>query len=140
MKMAIDYLEPMLGKNKTQEQLPTVIIATVKGDIHDIGKNLVALMLKNYGYPVVDMGKDVETEAIIDKAMEVNAGFICLSALMTTTMMRMGDVVELAKQKGCKAKILVGGACITEDFAKEIGADGFARDAAECVKVVAGLR
>jgi 5-methyltetrahydrofolate--homocysteine methyltransferase len=140
MKMAIDYLEPMLGKNETQEQLPTVIIATVKGDIHDIGKNLVALMLKNYGYPVIDMGKDVDTEAIIDKAVEVNAGFICLSALMTTTMMRMGDVVELAKQKGCKAKILVGGACITEDFAKEIGADGFARDAAECVKVVAGLR
>jgi 5-methyltetrahydrofolate--homocysteine methyltransferase len=97
-------------------------------------------MLKNYGYPVIDMGKDVDTEAIIDKAVEVNAGFICLSALMTTTMMRMGDVVELAKQKGCKAKILVGGACITEDFAKEIGADGFARDAAECVKVVAGLR
>lgn len=140
MKMAIDYLEPMLGKNETKEQLPTVIIATVKGDIHDIGKNLVALMLKNYGYPVIDMGKDVETEAIVEKAMEVNAGFICLSALMTTTMMRMGDVVELAKQKGCKAKILVGGACITEDFAKEIGADGFARDAAECVKVVAGLR
>lgn len=140
MKMAIDYLEPMLGKNETQEQLPTVIIATVKGDIHDIGKNLVALMLKNYGYPVIDMGKDVETEAIIDKAVEVNAGFICLSALMTTTMMRMGDVVELAKQKGCKAKILVGGACITEDFAKEIGADGFARDAAECVKVVERLR
>jgi 5-methyltetrahydrofolate--homocysteine methyltransferase len=139
MKIAIDYLEPMLGKNETKEQLPTIIIATVKGDIHDIGKNLVALMLKNYGYPVIDMGKDIETEAIVEKAMEVNAGFICLSALMTTTMMRMGDVIELAQQRGCKAKIIVGGACITEEFAKEIGADGFAKDAAECVKVVAEL-
>ena len=139
MKTAIDYLEPMLGKNETQEQLPTIVIATVKGDIHDIGKNLVALMLKNYGYPVIDMGKDVETEAIIDKAIKVNAGFICLSALMTTTMMRMGDVIELAKERGCNAKIIVGGACITEEFAKEIGADGFGKDAAECVKVVAAL-
>lgn len=139
MKTAIDYLEPLLEKKETTEALPTIIIATVKGDIHDIGKNLVALMLKNYGYPVVDMGKDVSAEAIVDKAMEVNAGFICLSALMTTTMMRMEDVVVLAKQRGCAAKVLVGGACITEDFAKEIGADGYSKDAAECVKVVKSL-
>jgi len=139
MKMAIDYLEPLLEKKETPQKLPTIIIATVKGDIHDIGKNLVALMLKNYGYPVIDMGKDVSAETIIDKAMEVNAGFICLSALMTTTMMRMEDVVVLAKQRGCTAKILVGGACITEDFAKEIGADGYSKDAAECVKVVERL-
>ena len=139
MKIAIDYLEPMLEKKETTETLPTIIIATVKGDIHDIGKNLVALMLKNYGYPVIDMGKDVSAEAIVAKAMEENAGFICLSALMTTTMMRMEDVVVLAKKRGCTAKILVGGACITEDFAKEIGADGYSKDAAECVRVVAEL-
>lgn len=139
MKIAIDYLEPMLKKKETTELLPTIIIATVKGDIHDIGKNLVALMLKNYGYPVIDMGKDVPAEAIVEKAIEENAGFICLSALMTTTMMRMEDVVILAKKRGCTAKILVGGACITEDFAKEIGADGYSKDAADCVKVVANF-
>ena len=139
MKAAIDYLEPLLEKKENTEALPTVIIATVKGDIHDIGKNLVALMLKNYGYAVIDMGKDVPAEDIVEKAMETDAGFICLSALMTTTMMRMEDVVSLAKERGCKAKILVGGACITEDFAREIGADGYAKDAADCVKVVAGM-
>jgi methylmalonyl-CoA mutase cobalamin-binding domain/chain len=123
MKMAIDHIEPLLEKKTGGKVLPTVIIATVKGDIHDIGKNLVALMLKNYGYQVMDLGKDVTAEDIVETALRENAAVIGLSALMTTTMMRMGDVVELAKQKGCKAKILVGGACITEDFAKEIGAD-----------------
>lgn len=139
MKIAIDYLEPMLEKKELDELLPTVVIATVKGDIHDIGKNLVVLMLKNYGYPVIDLGKDVPAEEIVRVAMENNAAVIGLSALMTTTMMRMQDVVDAAKEKGCKAKIVIGGACITEDFATEIGADAYAKDAADTVRVVERL-
>ena len=139
MKMAIDQVEPLLEKKDSGEMLPTVVIATVKGDIHDIGKNLVVLMLKNYGYPVIDLGKDVPAEEIVRVALENNAAIIGLSALMTTTMMRMQDVVEECKARGCKAKIVIGGACITEDFATEIGADAYAKDAADTVKVVERL-
>ena len=139
MKMAIDYLEPLLEKKETGEDMPTLVVATVEGDIHDIGKNLVVLMLKNYGYNVIDMGKDVPCEDIVDKAIETNAAVIGLSALMTTTMMRMKDVVEICKEKGCTSKVVIGGACITQSFADEIGADGYSKDAAECVKLVERL-
>lgn len=139
MKTAIDYLEPLLEKKEGTHTLPTLVIATVQGDIHDIGKNLVTLMLKNYGYPVIDLGKDVPAETIVDTAMRENAAVIGLSALMTTTMMRMKEVVCLAKERGCTAKIIIGGACITEEFAEEIGADAYAKDAADTVKVVAEL-
>ena len=139
MKLAIDYLEPLLEKKDTGADLPTIVIATVEGDIHDIGKNLVALMLKNYGYNVIDMGKDVPCEDVVNKAIETNAAVIGLSALMTTTMMRMKDVVELCKEKGCDSKVVIGGACITQSFADEIGADGYSKDAAECVKLVERL-
>lgn len=139
MKMAIDHVEPLLEKKESGEILPTIIIATVKGDIHDIGKNLVVLMLKNYGYPVIDLGKDVPAEEIVRVAMEENAAVIGLSALMTTTMMRMQDVVDECKTRGCKAKVVIGGACITEDFAAEIGADAYAKDAADTVRVVERL-
>lgn len=139
MKHAIDYLEPLLEKNDTGENMPTLVIATVEGDIHDIGKNLVVLMLKNYGYNVIDMGKDVPCEDIVNKAIEENAAVIGLSALMTTTMLRMKDVIELCKEKGCSSKVIIGGACITQSYADEIGADGYSRDAAECVKLVEKL-
>lgn len=139
MKKAIDYLEPMLERREDAGQMPTLVIATVEGDIHDIGKNLVVLMLKNYGYNVIDMGKDVPCEDIVDTAIRENAAIIGLSALMTTTMMRMQDVVELCKEKGCKSKVIIGGACITQSFADEIGADGYSKDAAECVKLVERL-
>lgn len=139
MKEAMEYLEPLLLAGKKDEAKATVVIATVEGDIHDIGKNLVVLMLKNYGYRVFDMGKDVPAESIVNKAIEENAQIIGLSALMTTTMMRMKDVVDLAKEKGCQAKIIIGGACITESFAEEIGADGYSKDASECVKLVDSL-
>lgn len=135
MKMAIEYLEPML-EQKNQEQKATVVAATVEGDIHDIGKNLVVLMLKNYGYRVIDLGKDVSADVIVETAIKEQAQVIGLSALMTTTMMRMKDVVELAKEKGCKSKIVIGGAAINESFAQEIGADGYSKDAADCVKLV----
>ncbi|MCI6783151.1 MAG: homocysteine S-methyltransferase family protein [Lachnospiraceae bacterium] len=139
MQHAIEYLEPMLSKDKDAEPKATIIIATVEGDIHDIGKNLVALMLRNYGYRVLDLGKDVAADIIVDTALKENAQIIGLSALMTTTMMRMKDVVELAKERGCNSRIIVGGAAITQSFADEIGADGYSPDAADCVKLVERL-
>lgn len=139
MKDAIDYLEPKMERKSGGENMPTLVIATVEGDIHDIGKNLVVLMLKNYGYNVIDMGKDVKCEDIVELAMKEDAAIIGLSALMTTTMMRMQDVVELCKARGCKSKVIIGGACITQSFADEIGADGYSKDAADCVKLVERL-
>lgn len=138
MKIAIEYLEPLL-KREEQEERAAIVVATVEGDIHDIGKNLVVLMLKNYGYRVIDLGKDVPAEQIIDTAIKEDAKVIGLSALMTTTMMRMKDVVELKKEKGCAAKVVIGGAAITDSFAAEIGADGYSKDAAECVRLVERL-
>ncbi len=97
------------------------------------------MMLKNYGYHVIDLGKDVAGHVIVDTAIKENAQVIGLSALMTTTMMRMKDVVNLAREKGCKSKVIIGGAAVTESFAEEIGADGYSKDAAECVKLVERL-
>jgi 5-methyltetrahydrofolate--homocysteine methyltransferase len=139
MKMAIEYLEPLLERKGSGDDLPTLVVATVEGDIHDIGKNLVVLMLKNYGYNVIDLGKDVPAETIVDTAMKEHAAIIGLSALMTTTMMRMQDVIELCREKGCTSRVIIGGACITQSFADEIGADGYSKDAADCVKLVGRL-
>ncbi len=139
METAIGYLEPLLAKDGPGESKGKVVIATVEGDVHDIGKNLVALMLKNYGYTVIDLGKDVPADVIVDTAIKEDADIIGLSALMTTTMVRMKDVVELAGERGCRAKIIIGGAAITESYATEIGADGYSKDAADCVKLVAKL-
>lgn len=139
MELAISYVEPLLPKAKNGKKMPTIVMATVEGDIHDIGKNLVVLMLKNYGYRVVDLGKDVPKEVIIDAAIKENAAIIGLSALMTTTMMRMKDVVEYAREKQVKAKIIIGGAVITQSFADEIGADGYSKDAAEACRLVERL-
>ena len=135
MKGAIEILEPLLLQDAGGEESPVIVIATVEGDIHDIGKNLVALMLKNYGFTVIDLGKDVPSATIIQAAKEHNADIIALSALMTTTMQRMREVVELAKAEGVKARIMVGGAVITQDYADEIHADGYSEDAAGAVKV-----
>ena len=139
MKNAIDILEPLLLKANADEDMPVVVIATVEGDIHDIGKNLVALMLKNYGFKVIDLGKDVPKEKIIEAALENNAQIIALSALMTTTMQRMKEVVLYAKEKKVPAKIMIGGAVITQEYADEIGADGYSRDAAEAVRLAKRL-
>lgn len=136
MEKAIDHLEPLLAKERGSEKLDTVVMATVKGDIHDIGKNLVVLMLKNYGYEVIDLGKDVESQKILDTAKKEKASVIGLSALMTTTMTEMKHLVEMAKEQGCQAKIIIGGAVVTESYAQEIGADGYSKDAREAVKLV----
>lgn len=139
MKASIEYMEPILLQAKTGEDMPTVVIATVEGDIHDIGKNLVALMLKNYGFHVIDLGKDVPKEKIIEAAREHNAQVIALSALMTTTMQQMRHVIDYAKERGIGAKVIVGGAVITEEYAQEIGADGYSKDAADAVKLTQKL-
>ena len=135
MKASIEYMEPILLQANAGDDMPTVVIATVEGDIHDIGKNLVALMLKNYGFHVVDLGKDVPKEKIIEAAREHNAQVIALSALMTTTMQQMRHVIDYAKNQQINAKIIVGGAVITQEYADEIGADGYSKDAADAVKL-----
>lgn len=139
MKTGIEYMEPLLLQANTDQEMPTVVIATVEGDIHDIGKNLVALMLKNYGFHVIDLGKDVPKETIIAEAKKHNAQVIALSALMTTTMQQMRHVIAYAKQQQVNAKIIVGGAVITQEYADEIGADGYSEDAAEAVKLTKRL-
>jgi 5-methyltetrahydrofolate--homocysteine methyltransferase len=139
MKNAIEVLEPLLLEESDGEDMPVVVIATVEGDIHDIGKNLVALMLKNYGFKVIDLGKDVPSERIIAAAKEHNARIIALSALMTTTMQRMKEVIADVRQERLSAKVMIGGAVITQEYADEIGADGYSKDAAEAVKLAKRL-
>lgn len=139
MKRAIGVLEPLLLKESEGADKPVAVVATVHGDIHDIGKNLVALMLKNYGFEVVDLGKDVPKEVIVETALEKGAQLIGLSALMTTTMQEMRNVIAYAKEKGVTAKIMIGGAVITQEYADEIGADGYSRDAAEAVRLAKRL-
>lgn len=139
MKLAIGILEPLLLEQSEGVDKPVAVLATVRGDIHDIGKNLVALMMKNYGFEVIDLGKDVPKELIVETALEKNAQIIGLSALMTTTMQEMRNVIRYAKEKGVSAKIMVGGAVVTPEYAKEIGADGHSKDAADAVKLAKRL-
>ena len=139
MKNSIAVLEPLLLQETENQNKPVVVIATVEGDIHDIGKNLVALMLKNYGFQVIDLGKDVPAEIILRTAKEHNAQIIALSALMTTTMQRMREVITEAKKAGVSSKVMIGGAVITQEYADVIGADGYAKDAAEAVKLAKRL-
>lgn len=129
---AFSYIEERFAQKATGEG--RVVIATVKGDIHDIGKNIVVMMLKNAGFEVTDLGKDVPSQEIIREAFQKKTDIIALSALMTTTALKMKEVIELAKENRVPAKIMVGGACITRKFAKDIHADAFARDASEAVR------
>ena len=113
-----------------------IVIATVKGDIHDIGKNIVKLLLENYGYDICDLGRDVPAETVVNKVIELNAPIAALSALMTTTVPAMEDAVRLIKEKAPFCKSIVGGAVMNEDYAKMIGADGYASDAMGAVRLV----
>lgn len=119
------------------ESKGTVVFATVEGDVHDIGKGICCSLLKASGYTVYDMGKDVSAMSIIEKAIEVNADVIGLSALLTTTMMVQKDVIEILKERGIREqfKVIVGGAPVTAAWAEQIGADGYSGDATECVKL-----
>ena len=142
MKASIDVLEPLLYQDGRRSVPGTIIAATVAGDIHDIGKNLVVLMLKNYGFEVIDLGKDVPSKTIIAEAKRTDADIIALSALMTTTMQEMKEIVRLKKEAGIRAKIMIGGAVTTQAYADEIGADGYsanARDAALTARRLLGL-
>jgi 5-methyltetrahydrofolate--homocysteine methyltransferase len=141
MKAAFGILEPLLTKDGDEvgEKKVRIVLATVKGDIHDIGKNIVGLMLRNYGFEVYDLGKDVDAGEIISKAKETKASIIGLSALMTTTMLEMKEVVNLAKKEGLDAKIMIGGAVVNAGYAKEIGADGYSEDAYAAVKLAEKL-
>ncbi len=134
MKAAMDFLQPYLETEGSMEKKGRIVLATVKGDIHDIGKNIVGLMLKNYGFEVFDLGKDVPNEVIVQKAEHVKADMIALSALMTTTMTEMRSVVDYVHTENIPIKIIIGGAVVDEGYAREIGADAYARDAYMAVK------
>ena len=110
------------------------MIATVRGDIHDIGKNIVKLLLENYGFNVVDLGKDVPPEKIAETVERLNAPLLGLSALMTTTVPAMEETIKIVKKRSPKCKIVVGGAVLTEDYAEKIGADAYAKDGMETVR------
>jgi len=112
-----------------------VVLATVKGDIHDIGKNIVRMLLENYGYDVIDLGKDVPPEAVVSAALDSGAKLVGLSALMTTTVKSMKDTITALKEAGCTAKVVVGGAVLNEEYVEFVGADYYGRDARATVKV-----
>ncbi len=139
MQTAFSRLRPLLEEARGGERRPVVIMATVEGDIHDIGKNIVSLMLGNHGFEVVDIGKDKPAKDIVDAAQEHGAVIIGLSALMTTTMVRMEDTVKLVKERNLPVKIIVGGAVVNAAFAETIGADGYSADAVSCVRLVRDL-
>lgn len=135
---AFAHIKPMLKKEKGAVY-GKVVMATVKGDVHDIGKNIVCAVLESFGFEVYDVGKNVDKEIIIQKAKECDADIIGLSALMTTTMVEMEKVIELKKSLNMDIKIMVGGAPVTRAFAKSIGAEGYSRDAIEAARVASEL-
>jgi len=140
MKAAFVIVEPLLKSEAGKKiEKKIVLIATVKGDVHDIGKNIVALMLRNYGFEVIDLGKDVSATTIISKISQTGAKLVALSALMTTTMIEMKTVINLAKKQGIKCRFMIGGAVVTDAYAKEIGADGYSKDAYDAVKLAKKL-
>jgi 5-methyltetrahydrofolate--homocysteine methyltransferase len=112
----------------------TFVLATVQGDIHDIGKNIVRLLLENYNFTVVDLGKDVPPESVVEAAMQTKAEFVGLSALMTTTVPAMERTVTLLKERAPWCKVVVGGAVLTKEYADTMGADAYAKDAMEAVR------
>lgn len=135
MKAGLELLQPLLGKSGEDEK-GAVIIGTVKGDLHDIGKNLVSMMLEGGGFKVIDLGVDVPAEKFIAAAEENKAGIVGLSALLTTTMPAMEATIRDLKEKGLALKTMVGGAPVNQAFADAIGADGYAEDAPGAVELV----
>ncbi len=133
MNMGVDVLKPHLSAEATTDK-GTVVLGTVKGDKHDIGKNLVRMMMEGKGLKVVDLGIDVEAAAFIAAAKEHSAKVIACSALLTTTMGEMKNVVDLVKAEGLDVAVMVGGAPVTQDFATSIGADCYTNDAASCAE------
>ena len=134
---AMDILKPLLESSNVETK-GKFAIATVQGDIHDIGKNIVAILLKGAGYEVSDLGTDVPTDKIVEYVKNENPDYLGLSALLTTTMLAMGDVIEALQAAGLrdKVKVFIGGAAVSDDFAREIGADTYCLDGFEAVKVL----
>jgi len=134
---AMDILKPLLEASNVETKGKFAIV-TVKGDIHDIGKNIVAILLKGAGYEVNDLGTDVPTEKIVEIVREYEPDYLGLSALLTTTMVAMGEVIEALKENGLrdKVKVLIGGAAVSNEYAKEIGADAYCVDGFEAIKVL----
>lgn len=138
MKGALELLKPLMLAGQTAT-IGKVVIGTVKGDLHDIGKNLVASMLEGRGFEVVNLGADVSKEKFIEAAKENGADIICLSALLTTTMGYMKEVVDAVKEAGLNVKIMVGGAPLNAEYAARIGADGYSSNANEAVDLAKSL-
>jgi len=138
MKWGMEVLEPKL-KEAGVQPVASIAIGTVKGDLHDIGKNLVGMMLQGAGFNVVDLGIDVAPEKFVDAVKNKSCQLIGLSALLTTTMPQMKNVIAALKEAGLEAKVVIGGAPVTQNYADEIGADGYAPDAATAVDVAKEL-
>jgi 5-methyltetrahydrofolate--homocysteine methyltransferase len=134
MQAGMDELKPLLIKDDVPS-LGKVVLGTVRGDLHDIGKNLVAILLKGAGFEVIDLGNDVSPESFVDTALENEAEVVAMSALLTTTMPVMGEVTGLIRQRGLEGKLktIVGGAPLSDDAAKQMGANAYAYDAASAV-------
>ncbi|MBW2427643.1 MAG: corrinoid protein [Deltaproteobacteria bacterium] len=140
MKKGLEIIKPLLQKSGNQSK-GKVILCTVKGDLHDIGKNLVAMMLEGAGFEVIDLGVDATVESVLQKINEIQPDILGLSALLTTTMPQMQKVIEELITKGIRdrIKVMIGGAPLSNEFAKDIGADAFGRDAAEAVAIARNL-
>ncbi len=135
VKAGFDVVKEQAGSTSSSDDAPAIIVATVKGDIHDIGKNIVKMLLENYGYRVIDLGRDVEPSEILRVVQERNTKLVGLSALMTTTVRSMEETIELLREAAPDVKTFVGGAVLTAEYAEQIGADFYAKDAAESVRV-----
>lgn len=141
MYAGLDVLRPHLPADDTGVEKPKVVIGVVEGDTHDIGKNLVKIMLDTAGFEMYDLGRDVPLDNFVDRAVEVGASIICMSTLMTTTMIGMKTVIDKLKERGIRDqfKIMIGGSPISQKYADEIGADGYSVNAVEAVKLAKRL-
>ena len=138
MKMAMEILEPQLAASGVKP-ISKILIGTVAGDLHDIGKNLVVMMLKGAGFQVEDIGVDVAPDVFVEKIKNSKATIVGLSALLTTTMPAMDKTIQAIREAGLNCKVMIGGAPVTQNYANRIGADGYAKDAASAVDVAKGL-
>ena len=141
MYAGLEVLRPHLPENADAGEKPKAVIGVVEGDTHDIGKNLVKIMMDTAGFEMYDLGRDVPLDAFVDKAIEVNASIVCMSTLMTTTRIGMKTVIEKLQERGIrdKVKVMVGGSPISQKYADEIGADGYSTNALEAVKLAKRL-
>ena len=137
---AFTYLEECLGENEKFVIKGTVVLGTVKGDVHDIGKNMVGVMIKNHGYKVIDLGKNVSSEAFLEAVEKYQPDFVGLSALMTTTMIEIPATISFVRKKFPKQKFICGGAVVTRDYAESAGADGYCKDAVHTISVIESLK